>query len=122
MAKQTVWVEIDPETDMPMRVLKKGEIWVTPVSAELRQMNKSEAVGSIREQVFYRAKRGNIIMCEFCGNTITETTGHMHEVIPKGQGGMVSLDNCVAICADCHIGKDGEHGDRFWGGRSAGRS
>jgi 5-methylcytosine-specific restriction endonuclease McrA len=72
--------------------------------------------------VFARAKRGNLTLCEFCGNVITQGTGHMHEKLFKGNGGEVSLDNCVAICAACHIGKDGEHGNRKWGGKDASNS
>jgi hypothetical protein len=112
MAKQIVWVEINPETEMPVRILKHFSDTFSLDPDVVRQMAKSVAVGFIREQVFSRAKRGMITMCEFCGNTITPGTGHMHEKQFKSKDGEVSLDNCVAICSECHIGPTGEHGNR----------
>lgn len=112
MAKQLVYVEISPETEKPIRILKHFSDGLSLPPERVTQMARSVAVGYIREQVFSRAKRGMIIMCEFCGNTITPGTGQMHEKHFKGKGGEVSLDNCVAICNECHIGKTGEHGNR----------
>ena len=122
MAKQMVFIEIDPVTELPIRILKHWGHASQLDPDVVRQMARSVAVGFIRQQVFARAKRGMLTMCEFCGNTITPGTGHMHEKLAKGNGGEVSLDNCVAICADCHIGPTGEHGDRKWGGKSASRN
>ena len=85
------------------------------------KMEKAEAVKQIREQVVARARKGRLIYCEFCGAILTEATGHMHEVIPRGKGGEYSLDNSRFICSECHIGPDGEHGDRKWGGRNKSR-
>lgn len=78
---------------------------------EVRSWDHTEAVKSIRKQVYSRSEQ----MCEYCGEIITWSTMHMHEKIPKGKGGEVSLENCVALCAECHLNK--EHGDRKWGGR-----
>ncbi len=112
MAKQMVFVEIDPETELPIRILKHWAHASQLDPAVVRQMAKAVAVNYIRLQVIARAIRNKNILCAFCGNIITPGTGHMHEVKAKGDGGEVSLDNCVFICPRCHIGSDGEHGDR----------
>ena len=98
MAKQSVFVEINPKTELPIRIVK--HTWqVAKLDPEIvRRMARSVAVGYIREQVIERAKRNNLILCEFCGNVLTEVTGEMHEVVPKGDGGEVSLENCRFIC------------------------
>ena len=117
MAKQSVFVEINPKTELPIRIVK--HTWqVAKLDPEIvRRMARSVAVGYIREQVIERAKRNNLILCEFCGNVLTEVTGEMHEVVPTGDGGEVSLENCRFICNLCHTGRTGEHGDRYWGGK-----
>ena len=115
-----VFVEIDPQTEMPIRILKHYMHACQLEPSVVRQMAKSVAVGYIRQQVVDRARRGSCVQCEFCGNLITESTGHMHEFIPKGKGGEVSVENSRFICPACHIGPDGEHSDRQWGGRREG--
>ncbi len=79
-------------------------------------MRRGLAVRLIRQMVRYRA--GDL--CERCGTALTESTGEMHETVPKGRGGEVSLDNCEWLCHRCHQGDDGAHGDRRWGGRKDG--
>ncbi len=80
----------------------------------LASMPRAEAVGLIREFVRFRA--GNA--CERCGVMLTKDTGEMHERLPKGKGGEVSLENCSWLCHACHQGApDSAHGDRRWGGR-----
>lgn len=112
-----VFVEISPETELPIRILKHWSHASQLDPDIVRHVARSVAVGYIRQQVFEKAKRGMIIKCEFCGNIITTGTGHMHEVLPRGKGGEISVDNGTAICSECHIGKTGEHRDRYWGGR-----
>jgi hypothetical protein len=39
----------------------------------------------------------------------------MHEVLPRGKGGRISLQNSIGLCADCHIlnpRQKGAHGGR----------
>jgi hypothetical protein len=73
------------------------------------EMDRALAVGSIREQV----RRGANDCCERCGKVLTEVTGEMHETLPKGNGGEVSLANCEWLCHRCHQGdKDSAHGNR----------
>lgn len=80
---------------------------------------KAEAVADIREQVFERTKNpvNGQFECEKCGRTITWESGEMNEKIPKGsrRRGEVSLENCEALCWDCHQGSpDSAHGNRRW--------
>ena len=80
-------------------------------------MPKAEAVGSIRRQVFERARNPltGLVECENCGRIITWEFGEMHERVPKGNGGEVSLGNCEALCRECHTGsQDSAHGNRRW--------
>lgn len=34
----------------------------------------------------------------------------MHELVSKGKGGEVSLENSIGLCADCHLNT--AHGNR----------
>ena len=70
-------------------------------------MNRKSAVGQIREQVRQRAKDE----CQWCSKPLNMNSMHMHEEIHRGQGGEISLANCVCICYSCHYGPAG-HGDR----------
>lgn len=115
MSVKLVYVEIDPKTELPVRILRTNKDALALPAELVRQMAKSVAVGYIRKQVIDRARYKQFILCEFCGATINEFVGEMHEVVPKGKGGEVSLDNSRFICHDCHTGKpDSEHGDRGW--------
>lgn len=76
---------------------------------------RSLAVGQIRIKVF---KRSNSL-CERCAARLTWKTMHMDEKVSRGEGGLISMDNCWALCYKCHLGdKESEHGERRWGGRS----
>jgi hypothetical protein len=74
---------------------------------------KKDAVGAIRSQIWNRCGGA----CEWCGKRIKESGPlfsrmNMHEVIPKGSGGEVSLTNSVGICYTCHFEDDRAHGLR----------
>lgn len=69
---------------------------------------RSEAVSEIRRQVFER----DDYTCVHCGELVTWKTGHMDEFVSRGKGGEVSVDNCQTLCANCHIGPQGKHGNR----------
>lgn len=60
-------------------------------------VERTLAISAIRKQVFARAQG----YCEYCGANLGEG-GHMHEKLSRGRGGLISLTNCVAICAACH--------------------
>lgn len=76
---------------------------------KITEWPRKDAVGSVRKQVFIRANG----LCERCGARLTWRTAQMDEKVSKGEGGLVSLENCWALCYGCHQGnKDSEHGDR----------
>lgn len=108
--KKTVWCEVGPDRQA-IRIFRGTKDVLAKVAvtdwATVVNMLYTVAVEQIRDQVYERS-RGN---CERCGNIITKNF-HMHEKIHRGQGGEISVSNCEALCADCHIGPEGEHGDR----------
>jgi len=69
-----------------------------------------DAVEEVRRRVYERSKGA----CEWCGKTITWKSLHMHEQLPRGNGGEISLSNSAALCARCHL--DVAHANRQWGG------
>ena len=98
----------------------RDKTWLDSPVERVYQTTKKEAVADIREQVFERCggdspAGGEIHECEECGRRITWDTMEMHEKIPKGKHGEVSLENCVALCHLCHTGSaDSAHGNRRW--------
>lgn len=48
--------------------------------------------------------------CLWCGKNLTLDQMHCHEKIHRGKGGVMSLENSIGLCFDCHI--NGAHGDR----------
>lgn len=112
-----VTVEIDPYSQLAIRIFRNKKDSYAAYPDNVKEMTKAEAVGQIRQQVIDRATKGRTICCEFCDAILTKDTGHMHEVKPKGDGGEVSLFNSRFICPECHLKE--EHGDRKWGGRNA---
>ena len=72
-------------------------------------MDRSKAVSAIRKQV-WDLTNGE---CVWCSNPITEASMHLHEIVPRGQGGEISLENSTGLCAECHItGPDAAHSNR----------
>jgi 5-methylcytosine-specific restriction endonuclease McrA len=65
-------------------------------------------VGEIRDEIWKRQDG----LCLRCGDYVTKATAHLHEVISRGKGGEVSLDNSIILCSACHIGVRGVHGNR----------
>lgn len=112
-SKSLCYIQIDPETYEPVRIFRNTHDAMKCDSTVVAQMARSAAVHYIRLQVILRATRGKLIHCELCDSIVTSETGHMHEVVSKGNGGEVSLDNCRFICPRCHIlAEDSEHGNR----------
>lgn len=112
MGKQ-VRVEIGPN-GLPCRIFRDAS-WKTCDSVQI--MDRAKAVGAIRAQVYDRsqAPEGEHHECERCGRYITWGWFEMHETVPKGSGGEVSLENCEALCRACHqTGSDAAHADRRW--------
>ncbi len=113
-ARNTVWIE--RVNGVIRRIFRSthGPDWERALEARtLETCPKKDAVGAIRKQIWQRCA-GN---CEWCGKRITENGPlwkrmHMHEKIPKGSGGEVSLDNCVGLCQNDHENNPEAHGDR----------
>lgn len=70
----------------------------------------------IRKQIFER--QGGL--CNDCGKQITLAQMHCHERVFRSQGGKMSLENSIGLCADCHnMGKNARHkGPQFQGNKS----
>lgn len=118
MAKQ-VRVQIGLN-GLPVRIFRDKE-WLEFSPSLVPLMDRAHAVKIIREQVFERThvdlpEAGyDVHECERCSRRITWETFEMHETIPKGKGGEVSVSNCEALCHQCHTGNpDSAHGDRRW--------
>ena len=106
---------IGPE-GRPVRIFRDKQ-WLDFPTEQVVEMTKAAAVGSIREQVFERARNPltGLFECENCGRIITWKNGEMHEILPRGKGGEQSLENCEALCHQCHTGSpDSAHGNRRW--------
>lgn len=100
------FVDLGPD-GRAIRIIKR--VSFSPHDPDPAEMSKKQAVSDIRTQVFERSGGE----CERCATPITYRTMHMHETLHRGRGGEVSVENSVAICPPCHIGKNGEHANRF---------
>lgn len=103
--RNRVFVEIDEAGNVTRIIKSKGGACFVPPE-RLRELPRIEAVENLRQQVFKRADN----CCDKCGKVLSWGTLQMHERVPKSQGGEQSLENCWALCYDCHQGKrNGEH-------------
>ena len=95
------WVEIGA-AGLPVRIFKSFKAATHLVARRIAfsaaQMDRSQAVGIIRHTTFVRSLGD----CELCGSPVNEKTGHMHEKLHRGQGGEISVENSIFICAKCH--------------------
>lgn len=64
--------------------------------------------GEIRRAI-YNQQDGH---CLWCDKFVTWGQAHLHEKVARGKGGQISLENSIILCADCHIGPKGAHGNR----------
>ena len=108
------------DDSLPIRIFKDRS-WKLLPAEQVQLMDRARAVGLIRVQVFERAYKEDDFgvvgywECARCGRRITPETGEMHERVPKGSGGEVSLENSEAICRNCHTaGPDAAHAGRRW--------
>lgn len=74
--------------------------------ARIQHVLRTTAVSEIRTQVFDR----QLGQCLHCPKRFTLQQMHLHEKQHRGEGGQISLENSIGLCADCHL--NGEHGDR----------
>ena len=112
MAKQSVYVELDGESIIRIfRVSHEAYALSVEHPEKVGYVARKVAVEEIRKAVCKRATDDEgITHCEDCGKRIDWWTGHMHERVPKGSGGDISISNGCFICPRCHL--DVEHGDR----------
>ena len=96
MKSRMVWVEINSDS-LPIRIFRNKKAAMAS-SSFVALCLRSVAVSEIRHQIFLRSK-GN---CELCSATVTEQSGHMHEMHHRGKGGEISLENSMMICVKCH--------------------
>lgn len=101
-----VYVEADTSVSPP-RVIRifRNEKAAFASHVVLISMPREDAVSSVRHQLFLRSKG----FCEWCGDILTESSGHMHEKKHRGKGGEISLENSFFICVKTH---KKEHSDR----------
>lgn len=115
MSRNRVYVEL--VNGYPIRIFRGRTFAVlSPAYAEGRvgEWPKKDAVAVVRKIVFERSQGE----CERCGEITTERSGEMHEMVPRGHEGEVSVENSWFICNSCHTGhKDSFHGNRRWGGK-----
>lgn len=103
-----VWVEQDMAGN-PLRILRDLSEVFRYSSRLFGQWNRTDAVKSIRNQIFHRSHG----YCEICGAIVLETSGHMHERVHRGRGGEISLENSVFICPKCHFREHADRNPRF---------
>ncbi len=107
------WVEIDVFTGLATRVFRNRKIAFESMESP-KCIERALAVSQIRRQVFDRQDG----LCIKCGDIVTRASMHLDEILARGEfdddgrSGEVSLENSQALCANCHIGSRGEHGDR----------
>jgi hypothetical protein len=108
------------ENDLPIRIFRKDKKWLQ--CDNWIWLTKKDAVGLIRLQVFERTggrvvdgETAELGKCEGCERPIRWETFEQHEKQFKGRGGEVSLQNCIALCGNCHQwGPNAAHKDRRW--------
>jgi len=78
-------------------------------SKNVAEYARKDAIGIIRKRVFDLAEG----ICKYCGKYCNWDTGHMHEEVPRGQGGEISIYNSVWSCGKCHSDQHGDREPRF---------
>ena len=111
-ARNTVWVE---KIDGRIVRIFRGTHGVnfTQALAEDRVFTcpRLDAVREIWDTIFTRSAG----KCEYCSHPITRsgwTKGEMHEEVPRGTGGEISVFNSKMICRDCHRNDPRGHANR----------
>jgi hypothetical protein len=76
--------------------------------AVVTNMDKLSATRAIRRQLFESQNK----LCAWCGAELTWEGCQMHEKIPRGHGGEISLANSIILCYECHFKDRHAHGNR----------
>lgn len=93
-----VWVELASDGISPIRIFKSRSTAFASGCAIGPFYTHTVAVAKIRHQLWLRSKG----FCELGGEPVTEASGHMHEMVHRGKGGEISMQNSVFICPKCH--------------------
>lgn len=107
MKSKFVYVEVTRQPNLFYGIVRifRNQKAALASDAPVIVLHRDVAVAEIRHQLWLRCKG----VCELCGDTVTEGSGHMHEQKHRGQGGEISMDNSVFVCAKTH---KQEHRDR----------
>jgi 5-methylcytosine-specific restriction endonuclease McrA len=114
VSRTRVTVEIHPETEQVLRIFRNAKAALSFDSSVIREMPRSAAVETIRRQVFEKYD----YRCKDCGKFLVWergqwNSGEMHEEVPRGKGGEISVTNSVLLCRGCHTqNEDSAHGNR----------
>ena len=95
----------------PHRIFRSGKAWAVAFAhgVFVSVMARVDAVRQIRWQLYQKCG-GH---CTWCGEATSWEGCQMHEVVPRGDGGEISLENSIILCYDCHQGRaDSAHGNR----------
>lgn len=105
--------EIDPVKKNIIRIFRSQKRAFDLEPEQVIEYPRSEAVKSIRQQIFTRCEG----RCEYCNREITWQEGEMHEEIPRGKSGEISLANSRFVCPKCHRNDERGHKSRrlYWG-------
>lgn len=102
-----VFVEYDA-TGQICRIFRHRRNAVVSAAWEEKRIHeypRKDAVEFIRKRTFDIAE-GH---CKYCGKYCSWEVGEMHEELPRGKGGEISIYNSVWSCHDCHTGPSGQH-------------
>lgn len=94
----------------PYRIFRSAKAWAAAGARDVKisVMARVDAVREIRWQLYKQDTH-----CQWCGADISWEGCQMHEVVPRGDGGEISLENSTLLCYDCHQGRtDSAHGNR----------
>ena len=105
-------VLVETDRDGVIRIFRTVKAAVSSSAWEenrVARIDRGIAVGQIRRRVFERDEE----KCVRCDEPVTWAGFEMNEKTFKGKGGEVSLENCEALCHNCHQGSVySVHGNR----------
>lgn len=65
----------------------------------------------LKKSVRFAVLRRDGFRCVYCGATAAEKKLHVDHVYPRSHGGSDDMENLVASCDECNIGKSNRHTD-----------
>jgi hypothetical protein len=92
------------------RIFRSGKAWAVAgvLGRTISVMPRVDAIRQIRRTLWARCNE-----CAWCGEVVDWNACQMHEIVPRGKGGDISMENSIILCYDCHQGReDSAHGNR----------